>query len=519
MKPPTDPHSTPSAATCAAELGEQQLIRLPLPIVEGSKDYRDKVALLQRMDEILNLSGVEADFVAEMVAGVEVVQLEEKGRALSDRRRATVQNFAHQTLRCVIARILSNESLRSFAVHLAESSLLQWFCHFATLRGIKVPSKSTLQRMEESVSIDRLRSMVVDLVSSATRRDERGDSVLGLAETVDLSTVWMDSTCAELDIHYPNDWALLRDGVRSIMQTILVIRSHGLLHRLPDPEEFASRMNALSIRMGQPSRRGRGGDKKRDRKRTLREMKRLTGKVIGHGKRYAAKLRTGWKESTDLSQAQARRLWERLEELIALLPHAARQAHERIIGERPVANDEKLLSLYQPHARVYVRGKAGADAEFGLQMNLTESAEGLILDCRLTDDRVASDTDLLLPTLEAVRSAYGRQAAGGVVTDGGYASAGNSAVLKAYGIEDWTMPRTQAARSDRMKDAEFRRLQRRRAQTEARIGIFKANFVGDRIPTKSSDAQHRFVTWAMLAHNLWVLARLDQVERCESEAA
>jgi len=40
MKPLTDPTSDPSAATCAAELGEQQLIRLPLPIVEGSKDYR-----------------------------------------------------------------------------------------------------------------------------------------------------------------------------------------------------------------------------------------------------------------------------------------------------------------------------------------------------------------------------------------------------------------------------------------------------------------------------------------------
>jgi len=59
-------------------------------------------------------------------------------------------------------------------------------------------------------------------------------------------------------------------------------------------------MNALSIRMGQSSRRGRGGDKKRERKRTLREMKRLTGKVIGHGKRYAAKLRVGWKELTEV---------------------------------------------------------------------------------------------------------------------------------------------------------------------------------------------------------------------------
>ena len=58
-------------------------------------------------------------------------------------------------------------------------------------------------------------------------------------------------------------------------------------------------------------------------------------------------------------------------------------------------------------------------------------------------------------------------------------------------------------------DGTMRRLHTRRAQTEARIGIFKANFLGDHLPTKNWQAQQRFVAWATLAHNLWVLARLD----------
>lgn len=72
------------------EVGEQERIRLPLPIVEGNKDYREKVALLRRMDEVLRLSGVEATFVSELVAAVEVEQINAKGKPLSDRRRATV---------------------------------------------------------------------------------------------------------------------------------------------------------------------------------------------------------------------------------------------------------------------------------------------------------------------------------------------------------------------------------------------------------------------------------------------
>ena len=178
-----------------------------------------------------------------------------------------------------------------------------------------------------------------------------------------------------------------------------------------------------------------------------------------------------------------------------------------------------MLSLYQPHAQVYVRGKAGADVEFGLQMLLTESAEGLIVDCELTDDAITADCELLLPTLTRIRETFGASAATGVVTDRGFASAGNSAVLEVYGITDWTLPRSPVAMAAKLQDAEFRALQRRRAQTEARIGLFKANFAGERIPTKSKVAQHRYVAWAMLAHNLWLLARLDQTDGVSVAAA
>ena len=54
---------------------------------------------------------------------------------------------------------------------------------------------------------------------------------------------------------------------------------------------------------------------------------------------------------------------------------AIKQAHERIIGERVVPNDEKTFSFYQPHTQIYVRGKSGADVEFGLQILLSESAD------------------------------------------------------------------------------------------------------------------------------------------------
>ncbi len=175
------------------------------------------------------------------------------------------------------------------------------------------------------------------------------------------------------------------------------------------------------------------------------------------------------------------------------------------------------MSLYQPHAQVYVRGKSGADAEFGLLMLLSESAEGLIVDCQLLE-RVSSDNTLLMPAITRMRQAFGDQVASTVVTDRGFASAANDAALAKELLTNATLPRNRDATHAFLQDPAMRRLHTRRAQTEARIGIFKANFLGDHLLTKNRPTQQRFVAWATLAHNLWVLARLDQGDKSLAQA-
>jgi hypothetical protein len=341
--------------------------------------------------------------------------------------------------------------------------------------------------------------------------NDEGDSIIGLREAVDLSLIWMDSTCAKLDIHYPTDWVLLRDATRTIMKAITVIRSHGLKHRMPTPEKFIAAMNAKAMAMSAASRRGRGGDKLRERKRVLREMKEIVGKVRHHGERYRNLLAQSWSE-TELSEAQATLIIKRLDTILTQLPAAIKQAHERIIGERVVPNDEKTLSFYQPHAQVYVRGKAGADAEFGLQLLVCESAEGLIVDCTVSD-RVTNDSKLLMPAIERIRHTYGPGAVTTAVTDRGFTSQDNNAALKDLEITNSTLPRNPVELKKLLDDPNHRELHRRRAQTEARIAILKGNFIGDHLPTRSRTAQVRFIAWATLAHNLWVLSKLDRAEK------
>jgi hypothetical protein len=61
-------------------------------------------------------------------------------------------------------------------------------------------------------------------------------------------------------------------------------------------------------------------------------------------------------------------------------------------------------------------------------------------------------------------------------------------------------------------------LRRRGSGTEARIAIFKQCFAGSPCRTKGLAARRVAVGWAVLAHNLWVLARLKLEQERQAAA-
>jgi hypothetical protein len=186
-----------------------------------------------------------------------------------------------------------------------------------------------------------------------------------------------------------------------------------------------------------------------------------------------------------------------MDDVLELLPRAQKQARERIIGGRPVANAEKILSLYDTDVRVLVRGKAGAEVEFGNTLLLGENRQGVILDYQLFQASAPADSQLLLESLSRVEARLGRPV-GAVVTDRGFASAANSRALAQTQTLDATCPRTSAELSRKMKDKKFAQLQRRRAQTEARIGILKNGFLGRPLRAKGFAHRELALAWGVL---------------------
>ncbi len=478
-----------------------------LPIVHGSVDYRDFRDQLLHLEDLLLRSQLENQLVDKDLQDWLVQHPRASARAQLHR-----QLHSRRALRCNLARHLLDEDFREFATHLADSPLLQRFCGLAELDRICAPSKSTLQRYEVWWPESQVRELTQQLLAQGAT----GPQPLGLPEALDLESAFLDTTCLAANIHYPTDWILLRDATRTLMKAVGLIRAQGLKQRMDDPESFIRRINQLCIQMTHARAQTEAGQ--RQRKKILRQMDRVVGTVRQHAQRYRQLLDEQWPE-TEWTRPQAEQVLGRLDQVLALLPQARQQARQRLLEGQLVANADKILSLYEPDVQVIVRKKAGAEVEFGNLLLLAENPQGLILDWELFQDRAPADAVLLPRSVARMERAYG-SAVKAVAADRGFDSQSNRDLLEAAAIYNGVCPRSPAQLQQRGRSWKFKRLQRRRAQLEGRIGILKNVFFGGRARSKGFARRALSVSWAVLTHNLWVLARMRQAaERAQRQAA
>ncbi|MDA1044982.1 MAG: hypothetical protein O3C57_07145, partial [Verrucomicrobia bacterium] len=224
-------------------VSEQPELCRELPEIVGNADYADFEHRLKRIDEVLVRSGLERNWVARGLerweqAGRDAAR--DKGtpyrvpKAKALRRQ---QGVMRQALRCTLARHLTEKEYRGFSRRLAESELLRWFCGIARIDRMHIPSKSALHRYEQMVDEEDVRRLVNQLNVILSKSTDSGDAPLGLDEWVGHEVCWVDTTCVKANIHFPTDWVLLRDAVRTLMKSVRLIRGKGLKHRMEEPEE------------------------------------------------------------------------------------------------------------------------------------------------------------------------------------------------------------------------------------------------------------------------------------------
>lgn len=490
----------------------QQTLRPVLPVIKGCKEYRDQETLILKIDRLLKVSGIEELFLKLSLEEDEARALA-SGKQRDEWQRERFAQHSIRALRCVILRHLLGGSLREMSNRLAECQLFQMFCRLTDFERAHIPNRSVLQRYEHWLPQEKMAQILEQLTQVLS--DETKAHEVGLKHTIKMEMVTVDTTCLEANIHFPADWVLLRDAVRTLMKATATIRNHGLKKRMLEPSNFISRINSHCMAMSGARRKK---DSKKQRKATLRAMKTLVDVVKNHALRHRDYLDQAW-EQTDLSRAQADVILARIDSILKQLPEAKRQAHERIIGERQVPSQEKILSLYESDLHVITRGKAGAEVEFGNTLFIATQEQGYIFDHQLLQETSPGDPQLLLKHFCRIEKASQGHVAS-ISADRGFDSAATRRLLEEKDVFNALCPRSPVELAKRLKEEPaFKKLLKKRSQVESRISILKHVFLWSTPKAKGYEHRAMQVTWAVLAHNLWIVARRSRWKEDEELAA
>ena len=477
----------------------QQPLRPAPPEAIGPKEYREFRETLVEMDRILN-AGIEADFIRKKI----MPQTHPNPRELQNR-----YSYIRKAFRFVLLQSLTGDSSRALSIRVSDSRLFSWFTSFDMVSK-KGGSKSAIDRYEKLFSEEEITDLIHTLNQSVSEREQALRLIL--ENELDFSRHWVDSTCVKADIHFPVDWVLLRDAARSLIRSIEVIRNHGLKHRIGNPQDFVRDMNALVMQFTHTGKKKNG---KILRKKILRGMKHLLKRIESHGHRYYELLDKNWQQS-DLSRNEARVILDRLENILSQVPHAIKHASDRIIEGKKVDNSDKILSLYESDVHVLIRGKSGAAVEFGNGLYLAENEDGLITDWKFIKEQPPGDNTLVEGSLKRLNHHYGSIRS--YTADRGFHSKENSKLLEQENIFNGICPKPVGELKIRLNERIFVKLQKRRANTEARIGLLKNKYIGKPLRSKGYKHRNLRVGWSILMHNLWLLSSVAaENRRAETE--
>ena len=303
----------------------------------------------------------------------------------------------------------------------------------------------------------------------------------------------VDSTVTETHILEPADSRLLYDGVRVLTRLLGRARdAFGADVVAFHDHRRAARRRALEI----PRRRGR--------ERRAEVYRKLLG-IVRRTRGYAAAALPAV-AAADGADPAWRRWRAEVLECDGLLARVVEQTRRRVFDGEAVPAADKVVSLFEPHTDIIVKG--GRGTSYGHKVNLATGRSGLALDVVVEDGNPA-DSSRCVPMLERHAAHYGAVPTHAAF-DGGYASLRNLEDAKALGVAHAVFEKKRSMKPEDMTPSSWVRAQLRRfrAGIEAGISYLKRCFGLDRCRWRGLAHFKAYVQSAVVAHNLIRMARL-----------
>ncbi len=269
--------------------------------------------------------------------------------------------------RCCAARYSKQYrqlSYQELAFHLEDSAS---FRTFARLPWSWSPKKSVLQKTISAIRPQTWEEINRVLLSAA--RQERLE---------DGAVVRLDSTVTSALMHEPSDSSLLWDAVRVMVR--LLKQADALAGSVDlgwrnHCRAAKKRARKIQFTRGRPNR-----------VQIYRELIAITRTTLTYLERASECLAKAPDPAIDPWQSQVCYYRPPIERIIT-------QSQRRVLAGETVPAGDKLVSLFEPHADIIVKGSR--DIEYGHKLNLTTGRSGLILDLVVEAGNPADNSDRL----------------------------------------------------------------------------------------------------------------------------
>jgi len=307
---------------------------------------------------------------------------------------------------------------------------------------------------------------------------------------MNLEKTRIDSTVVKSHITPPSDSQLLNDSVRVLSRYFAKSQSKtGVKIRFTDKRK-ASKSLAFAI-----------FNAKNAVKETLYpQMLVLAQVVLRQADRALEKVGVEG-ESTQKLQ----RWMDDVSHFRSIMLQVINQTQRRIIDKKSVLASEKVVSIFEEHTDIIVKGFR--DVQYGHKVNLSTEENGFITYFSIEAGNPA-DKELFLPVLKMHAKNYNCLPKS-VVCDGGYASKNNVSDGRSLGLKHVVFHKRAGISYQDMgvKIKTFKKLRNFRAGVEGNISELKRAFGAGKAKWKGLAGFKAFVWSSVLCYNLTRMAR------------
>jgi transposase, IS5 family len=303
-----------------------------------------------------------------------------------------------------------------------------------------------------------------------------------------------DATTIETNIHHPTDWSLMHDCIRVLSRIMTRLFE---LHGVPivfQNHYRASKKKLFKIHNTRSS--------KKHRKLNM-ELIRLCSKTIGYANE-ALPVIDGHLYTGDVdSVVQYNALIAELRRINPLAEKIVNVAHRRIVLNENVPSNEKVVSIFEPHTDIIVKGKR--QVVFGHKATITTGKSGIITDVIVHDGNPADST--IVPDVLMRHKDFFTTPPKSMVFDGCYYSDDNRTLLENAGVENVCFSKEPEEKTTCSRVVR-KMLRFFRAGIEASVSILKRMFGWDRVLDKGKEHFQKAIKTGVLVYNLFILSRI-----------